>query len=204
MSAHTLYSHFLLCVPTVSTATTATCLLRQRTVRGSLQVASRVRAKACRDIPPLLQWSKFYEAAPELSAPQGATSTAQRQCRPSFYPLSSLKVRVITSFPGSQMHALRKDFLRVCRRASLLFSKPSAVPLYLSLSLRGPRVHWWVSNGRGVSAVQCRYSISTHPIAITGDNVQYNWPGYCPDIARILRISGQYPGNIRTPDIARI
>ncbi|KAJ7788897.1 hypothetical protein B0H14DRAFT_2627794 [Mycena olivaceomarginata] len=48
----------------VSTATTATCLLRQRTVKGGLQVASRVRAK----------WSKFYEAAPELSAPQGATS----------------------------------------------------------------------------------------------------------------------------------
>ena len=39
---------------------------------------------------------------------------------------------------------------------------------------------------------------------VTGDNVQYNWPGYCPDIARVLRISGQYPGNIRTPDIARI
>ncbi|KAJ7820672.1 hypothetical protein B0H14DRAFT_3147063 [Mycena olivaceomarginata] len=159
MSAHTLYSHFLLCVPTVVHGDHGDLLtLRQRTVRGSLQVASRVRAKACRDIPPLLQWSKFYEAAPELSAPQ---------------------VRVITSFPGSQMHALRKDFLRVCRRASLLFSKPSAVPLYLSLSLRGPRVH----------------------CAITGDNVQYNWPGYCPDIARILRISGQYPGNIRTPDM---
>ncbi|KAJ7788898.1 hypothetical protein B0H14DRAFT_3575510 [Mycena olivaceomarginata] len=44
---------------------------------------------------------------------------------------------------GSRMHALHKDFLRVCRRASLLFSKPSVVPLCLSLSLRGPRVYWW-------------------------------------------------------------
>jgi hypothetical protein len=38
----------------------------------------------------------------------------------------------------------------------------------------------------------------------TGDNVQYNWPRYSPDIARILLISGLYPGNIRGPDIYNI
>ncbi|KAJ7670410.1 hypothetical protein B0H14DRAFT_3178632 [Mycena olivaceomarginata] len=173
MSAHTLYSHFLLCVPTVapesapcslfpaydvfcgrclvpsrlkfslqvSTATTATCLLRQRTVRGGLQVASRVRAKACRDIPPLLQWSKFYEAAPELSAPQGATSPPNVNVARRFTRYHRLKSGWITSFPGSRMHALRKDFLRVCRRASLLFSKPSAVsPLPFVIFFEVPRV----------------------------------------------------------------
>jgi hypothetical protein len=39
---------------------------------------------------------------------------------------------------------------------------------------------------------------------VTGDNIQYNWPRYCPDIARILRISGQYPGYIRTPYIVSV
>jgi hypothetical protein len=38
----------------------------------------------------------------------------------------------------------------------------------------------------------------------TGDNVQYNWPGYCPDIINIRAISGLYPGNIRGPDIYNI
>jgi hypothetical protein len=42
----------------------------------------------------------------------------------------------------------------------------------------------------GIPVIRGFYFVGQMLLQYTGDNVQYNWPGYCPDIARILRISG--------------